>query len=497
MGTKQHRLQENMENLARRRQKEYENREAWVNTTQYFKHWDKQNTRYDNWTSEHYYQKSLDRYYADKKHHEKVESLFVRREKLKKLLTEEETEYAMELRESPRNRRVIRKEVPINVLKEINVGLKLAEEDRRRHEAELKLYHQWRNENPIIRDFETKQNCQGLKLAWLDQQIEKRMAQEKHDVETKKMLEDRERLLKQEEEIERAEMAQEIAKEKILREQIEEHMEALKLNESKKQDLMKELGLAARKKNEIEEIIANRDKDLERRKCKEVALFNINQAKLKLRQKAVETEEQLRKEKLIIEDIEALKITDALQNEEQKRKTKEAMQSYLNYVKEQQKLEAQRQQYVSFIFDSEAKVMWQKQEKIWREEQATRDKLLNNVLCSVKKQVEEKIEKNEFERRMIEKEKEQVLQSVNDFQIQIGENKKILEKKRNERKYELEQQINDRRLAELEKELEDQRRKKEELENIRKEEEKLKNELMQMQRSKYHPARYQRNRHFW
>jgi hypothetical protein len=57
-------------------------------------------------------------------------------------------------------------------------GLKLEEDERRRHEAELKLYHQWRSGNPVLKHYERMQKSRDLKLSWLDQQIENRMQKE-------------------------------------------------------------------------------------------------------------------------------------------------------------------------------------------------------------------------------------------------------------------------------------------------------------------------------
>lgn len=494
MGTRG-RLQNNIESSSRRKQMEYEYHTGWVDKQDYYKKWDKVNVKYGEWTSDDYYQTKLTAYQEELKKKQKEIDLKNRRDKLRKLFLEEEKEFGMELLESPREKKYpTKKSHSIEELKEINIGLKLAEEDRRKHEAEIQLYNQWRNNNPVLREFETNQSRASLKLAWLDQQVEKRMAQEKQEQEVRRMLEDRERLLKEEEELERIEKDHEQKREKILQEQIEENRKAFKKNEEKMEAILLDQSLARQKQNIYEEILEKHQRDLEMRRNKELELYNINQSKLKLRKRALEIQEQLRNERLLIEDINRLKLAETIINEEEKNKAKEDIKNYLRYVEEQKKLEQQRQNYISFIFDSEAKLMWQKQERIWRSEQDTRDRLLNNVLHGLREQIQERMEQNRREELKIRAENEEVLRNIDEVNKQIKLEKELLERKKKERRMELDKQINDKRLSDMEKDLQEQERKRQEIEAVKKEEERLRNELMQMQRSKYHPARYNHKR---
>lgn len=56
--------------------------------------------------------------------------------------------------------------VPTSLLREINLGIKAKEEERQQQEAELKLYHQWRINNPVIQKYEKSQKNSALKSAW-------------------------------------------------------------------------------------------------------------------------------------------------------------------------------------------------------------------------------------------------------------------------------------------------------------------------------------------
>lgn len=122
-----------------------------------------------------------------KKAQEKADSLQSRREKLQTLLTEEEKSYEIELAVKTRDKLLTSRQkiedIPTELLKDVNLGLKIEEDDRRRHEAEIGLYHQWRRNNPVVRDYERCLRKDELKLSWLDQQIEKRMQKEREEEE--------------------------------------------------------------------------------------------------------------------------------------------------------------------------------------------------------------------------------------------------------------------------------------------------------------------------
>lgn len=168
--------------IIRRRERDYKHQQMWEGALDNYRRWDKINTKYDEWTSPRYYEDNNKLIAETRKKREKEELLIKRRENLRKLLEQEEKTYEIELMvkknlkfaEPPAKSKA--DDIPIETLKDVNNELKLKEEEKRRREAELKLYHQWRNNNPIVRQFESKYRFKDLKLSWLDQQIEKKNA---------------------------------------------------------------------------------------------------------------------------------------------------------------------------------------------------------------------------------------------------------------------------------------------------------------------------------
>lgn len=196
--------------IIRRREREFDHEMRWGGRVKYYSNVDKSNRKFESWTSPRYYESNTKLWEEVKSSRDKKEILEKRREKLKKLFMEDEATYNAELimvksREgslAPLSSR--RDDIPMEILKDVNLGLKIAEDDKRRHEAEIKLYHSWRNNNPMVRNYERSLGARDLKLSWLDQQIQKRMEQEKSEEECRKMLRERDKRIeeqKKEEEV--------------------------------------------------------------------------------------------------------------------------------------------------------------------------------------------------------------------------------------------------------------------------------------------------------
>jgi len=189
--------------MIRRREREFKHHQMWTGAEDYYKRWDQNNTKYDEWTSPRYYEDNNKLISDVRQKKDKEELLAKRKEKLRKLLEEEEQTYQIELMVKKNLRIGADKsvkpssdDVSTESLKDVNVELKRKDEEKRKREAELKLYHQWRLNNPIVRQFESKYRFKDLKLSWLDQQIEKRMQKENEEKAMKKFIKEQEERLK-------------------------------------------------------------------------------------------------------------------------------------------------------------------------------------------------------------------------------------------------------------------------------------------------------------
>lgn len=505
MANSRARLQANMEILARKRQKETDEMSKWSSQLNYYQNWNRNNNKFQNWTSPSYYNTCMSEYEVLKERERKEKCLEERRNKLQSLFFKEEQDYVSEMGISPRNhknglysRNVYKmNNTPIEVLKEVNIGLKLAEDEKRRQEAELKLYQQWKNENPILRNYERNQNNADLKLVWLDQQIEKRMEKEKTEEEVKQMIEQRSKQVKEEEEFEKQISEIHNQKEKEMFETIELQMKEIKIREEEASKLKVEELAALKKRLEIEDLISQRKEETKKKVQEEIAIFNLNQSKLKLRKKALQLEEELKTDKQLIDEIVKSQSVEEIQSEQKRNELKKAISSFQKCVRDQQEIENQRQKYISFIFDSEARSMWEKQEKLWKIEETNREKLLQNVLFGIKEQIDEKILNNKQIQQHIADERADMLQQIEENELRMKNSVEDLKKKKLQRKLELDLQMEDKKLIEKGRQLEEEKKNQIELQRIRKEEEKLNHELMQIQRRQYPQQKNYNRRIIW
>lgn len=488
----------NIENeMIKRREKEYKHQMEWGGRVQYYKTFEKSNNKYEQWTSPRYYEENFQLMDNIRKKREKEELLQKRREKLIKLYQEEEASYKIELMVKTRNNylkpRNKQDDIPTEILEEINKGLKLEEEDRRRHQAELSLYEHWRHNNHNLRNYERRIRTNDVKLSWLDQQIQKRMEKEKEEEECRKLLADREKRLQEQKDEEESFKKHIQDKNKQLREDLDQQLAELE----EKQKLSDKLRMEEDEVNKLQQQIEKveelqKNEELKRRNC-EIALYNITHHKMKLKQKAQDIENNLENERKIAEEILKIDLAEKLENRKRKEEIQKALKEFIEYTKEQKRLEKQRQEYLNFLFDSEAKLMYEKQCEIWQKEEKTRGLLLKDVLDTIKKQIKQKEEAQKEAYLRVLDEREEVLKHVEKYNTEMDELKEQEKRKNNEYKKIIDKQIKERDMERKhlrtlqEKDIDKQ------LELAKKEEARIKDEIMKLQR-RQGPVRYPRRR---
>lgn len=490
--------------IIRRREKQFNYEQMWNGASKYFDHWQKTNTRYESWTSPRYYEDNNKLVRETKNKRDREELLEKRRDKLKKLLEKDQQAYDVELLMVQTNKMTLDKpttskldDIPIEVLKDVNMELKLKEEERRRHEAELKLYHQWRRNNPIVRQYESKYRSKDIKLCWLDQQIEKRMQKEKEDEENKRLLKIREEELQKQKEQEQNFKRYLEEKRQQLKRNLEQQMAELTKRQKENEELKKIEYEEMKKRSHLAEIEQQQALEKKRRVDREIALYNVQQHKLKLKQKAVHIQENLNQEKLFINKLKELQLEDMLTDEVKKQEIKNTLRSFLNVVKQQQELEKQRQKHLEFIFDSEAKSVYDKQCEMWKQEEIARQNLVKDVLATVQKQIEENLQKNKDKQTQLLLEREEMAKRIEQYDRELGKLNEEEEARKLENRKILDEEV---KMKNAKKQLDENLKLKEineELERIRKEEERLQQEIMRIQQRKPPPRSFRSSNLFF
>lgn len=480
------------EQITKKREKEYIHQQTWNGLTRYYKTFENKNNKYEEWTSPRYYQSHLQMVEQTKREREKKDELEKRREKLRKLYEEEDLSYQIEMTVKTRDRwRSPRlNEIPMELLKDVNIALRQQEEERQRKEAEIALYHQWRRNNPTLRDYERCMRSKELKLSWLDQQIEKRLKKEREVEELKKSLEERDKnlaQLKEEEERFNRELNE---KQLRLKQDLNAQIEEMVQREVESERLKEEEEERMRNRIKLEELEEAKQLEEERLKKRELALFNIKHHKLKLKQKALEVEENLKQEQELIEKLRVTQLAETIEDQRKKQEWRDTLDEFLKLLQQQRDLEKKRQKYLDFIFESEAKLMFEKQNEIWINEKMAREKLFDDVLKTIREQIDLKVEENRRRQMTILQEREEILKRIEEYNEELRKAQEELLKNKEKRKLDLDEQVKEK--VELKRKLKtlEQKNLDVELEKARREEERLKLEIMALQKKRDKEKRF-------
>lgn len=490
----------NIENeMIRKREKEHKHQTEWGNRVQYYKTFDKSNNKYEQWTSPRYYEENAQLMGNIRKKRDKEELTVKRREKLLKLYQEEEASYKIELMVKNKNNylkpRNKSDDLPTEILDVINKGLKLEDEDRRRHQAELSLYEHWRRNNHNLRNYERRIRTNDVKLSWLDQQIQKRMEREKQEEEYRKMLAERDKQIEQQKKEEDAYKKYLELKNKELKSNLDNQL--IELNDKKRQSEKLELeeNEYFQLQRQVDVIEEKQVKEEKQREERQIALFNIRQHKLKLKQRAKDIEKSLDEEADLAEEMLKLDLKEKLENNRKINDVQKTLREFVQYAREQKQLEKKRQETVNFIFDSEAKLMCERQCEIWQKEEASRKTLLKDVLDIIKQQIKEKEDKHKVEYLETLNEREEMLKNIEKCNDEMEHLKQEELRKNTEYKNIIDKQIKERELQRKQLKCLERSDIENQLESNRKEEERLKNEIMKLQKRR-EPISYRKTRIF-
>ncbi|CAH0549482.1 unnamed protein product [Brassicogethes aeneus] len=251
---------------------------------------------------------------------------------------------------------------------------------------------------------------------------------------------------------------------------LKEQMEELKQKEQEAETLQQIEDDQYKKKKSVVEILEWHLQEESRRLARECALYNVREHKQKLKQKTIDVQENLAMENEILLKLENLELDRVIHDAMNRQQIKEGFEKYANLVKMQQNLEKDREKELDFVFDSEAKVIFERQSEVWKSEEKDRQKLLKEVLATIKQQIEDNLEKNRERQKELEREKEEHEKNIQEYNEELE--KLSSEKENNPNKQSQRENI---KLKEL----------SDELDGIEKEEEWLKKEVSKTQKKHF------------
>ncbi|KAK4028470.1 hypothetical protein OUZ56_017745 [Daphnia magna] len=347
--------------IIRKREAETRRTETARSNDKYFQNCNIQTEKFDDWTSPRSAQLS----HRQSKLRETEIDVETRRIKLKKLyqadrLKEEE---AMKRKEFKRRRKA-------------KMGIaKLSEF------LENKEHEKWKSTNDSFRVFESELKKQQQKEMWTIQLQQKEEEKARLMEEKKREAAQMERLVQEEKRRNELERQMELEKKQQGKKDLDAQVEQLRAmdfdaNEKRREQerLMAEAAGLEAIKEEIQ------IKEEERAKRKQNGEFLTKQHLAKLRQRSKEVTADLERE---MSFVEKLAESDRAQ---QKEKTRQDIMRFLELVENHRQIEKERLQQSEFLFQEEAKKLWEKRESEWEVERLARKKLMEDVITIQKKQ---------------------------------------------------------------------------------------------------------------
>lgn len=205
---------------------------------------------------------------------------------------------------------------------------------------------------------------------------------------------------------------------------------------------------------------------------------------MKLKRKAAEIQENIDREKELMKQILESDVAGAIEDEKKRKEIRQTAEQFLQFARDQKQLEKDREKYLDFVFDSEARIMYEKQSEIWEEERKTRQALLRDVLETIKTQIDEKLEKNRRKQLEVLKEREENLKAVEEYDKELDREQQESARQKLEQKRVLDEQIKEKNAIRNKLKILQQRDLDLQLEKAQKEEERLKREIQKLQMRK-------------
>ncbi|XP_046386099.1 trichoplein keratin filament-binding protein [Ischnura elegans] len=459
----------------RRRDSEKKHRDLWNGVTNYFHSWDVKTNKFNSWASPEYFHSSEEAYNAQKKQREKKESLARRRAKLAELLEREKLEWEIELKERRtkfrfgRERRIEADMPGLESLLALNEQMKQRREELRRSEAKLRMHRWWTMNNPVLREFESKEKEKFVRQAW-EEQVEEKRAREAEKIRVEREEEAlRKKQLEEEYQIEKRRMEDLYARQKRNKEDLlNQHLEQLRIKQQLAEQLKEEEAQTLAEQMEVDKLFRERRLIEERRKIETNRLSLTKQIQLRLRRTAKENREALEED---IQILRAAMEADQLSEESARLKrieTKELLEGAYQEFKKQAEYARIQEEEAQSLFHEEAVRMWKRHEERWRKEQDARDKLMQEVLQALKDQVSQNLERNRREQIETLEARGKLLEEAEEIQKEILVEKEIEAEKKTLVRRNLLCQMEEKQ------KMEEELKKQEELEAAAKEEEEKK-----------------------
>jgi trichoplein keratin filament-binding protein len=452
--------------------------EKWSNATKYFNKTQVNSVQHNAWTSDRSYKTSMNAFSKQledtpEQKEEKKVLLKLRKEKLEKLLNNENAGLENELKQLRINNASqlnpigtgnigislnfgdgTNRDVPtprglntVDALKQRAETLRSAREDERKKVAQEKLYEHWRVNNPELREIESKKLNNFVVDNWesqISEKHEKLNKEKEQDDEYVRYLEqERERELEKDSELKRLKLNRELDLKEILKQQMIE----LRQREAENEILKREENDLMQERDEMNQLDDER-KDYEKKfENKEYGRQLLRQHTAKLRKKAKEIQEALEFDLGILRQMSQSQESQRHVESAKRAKAKADAEYMIKVLQDQLRLEKEREVELDSMFQDEAAKMWDKRNAEWERERVARERLMSEVLDERKKQIEEKYAIVQQKKIESLERREELIKDMEQTQKMAQRERDKMDRLRSERKQDIEYQVSQPKLC--------------------------------------------------
>ncbi|XP_071845360.1 cilia- and flagella-associated protein 53-like [Apostichopus japonicus] len=407
-----------------------------------------------------------------------------RRQKLKELLAEEEELYMMEM-EAGEETQLERQAK----MRERAKSLKEKREQERLQLVAEKMDQRWREGCEELRATLTRRHMDEVCIERGEQlqMKEEKMAEDKmyDSFYAQQWEEDRQAKAAREE----REAAEAHARNKDMLDTLRIQMAAVQAKKDEEKRLKIEGGQLRKEESELRKLEEQRA--LQEKKAQQQAMRDGLDKSLKIRArlKAREIQEELALDMQILEKLLEDSRNEAMEITQRKKEMREEDQRYREYLQQQMEEEKRLEKELDAMIESEVKRQWQKRLDQWAKEKDARKRLMNDVLSTRRRQLQEKVAENEKAQAVAAKETELMLAAMEEHRRLEEEKRARVFHENKQYEQDLLQQVNFRlRMEEHEKD-EDYREYLKGLETEAEYQAKLKEALARPNIDKLHPFR--------
>ncbi|XP_055002957.1 trichoplein keratin filament-binding protein isoform X1 [Sorex araneus] len=425
--------------LARQREQAARLQQQWERNNHYFQLSDIRSSKQAEWSSQTSYQRSMHAYQRERVEEEKRKGLEARRERLRRLLLEEQGLLARELRDlrlSPG--------LEEQRLRERHGHLRATREEQRKRVAEQLLYEHWKKNHPKLREVELDLHRKHVIDSWEAQREEKRQQEALEEKEKEREENAYEAARREAQERLRAEEERRQREDELQAQALLRQMEELKLKELEAAELKKEQEDLLAQRWELQGLQEERERMAALRQKAELGRFLRQQYSAQLHRRAQQVQEELEADRRVLRAL-------LEEEQEQQRAGAARRQQALadaawmkQVIEEQLRLEREREAEMQALLREEAKEMWEKREAQWAREQSARDRLMSEVLAGRQQQIQEKLERNRQAQEEALRLREQLIGHLEEAQEAARRERAQSEELKSARKQELEAQVAER-----------------------------------------------------